>query len=376
MFPSLGVCSKCSDISYMLNTSCTPHSSDLNNETGCDINLPNNFALGGPTGLRTHLFAASTDYSPLIYGNYTEPLAVIQTIASYDTIFVTTNTTIYSWECVLTPCVLVYDDSSVFTSPQNSVSGFNAVPYSETVVSTQDNYTFGSTPPWNGPRIQHKNDSSQATITYQISQPAYLALKNYLGSLFNGYVTTDGNSMSYTSDNKTPPVQANPADAMQALHTDIINCYDVFANTITDPAVCSIQSAAQAMTVTIRNNYFNITNFTTHFIVGVTISTMPIVDVSWPWMIPVCGLWVLGAILSLGTVCKARHRNMSTLPLNPLTLVFLNVEHEGPEPEWWRSQETQRELAERTQVRLRVHDRRVSLAPASGSGDGASRRGS
>jgi hypothetical protein len=130
------------------------------------------------------------------------------------------------------------------------------------------------------------------------------------------------------------------------------------------------------MTVTIRNNYFNITNFTTHFIVGVTISTMPIVDVSWPWMIPVCGLWVLGAILSLGTVCKARHRNMSTLPLNPLTLVFLNVEHEGPEPEWWRSQETQRELAERTQVRLRVHDRRVSLAPASGSGDGASRRGS
>jgi hypothetical protein len=350
----------------MLNKTCTPNALDLNGQTGCDINLPNGFTLGGSDGSRNHLFAASTDYNPLIYGNYTQPLAVVQTISSYDTLFISSNTTVTSWECVLTPCVSVYSYSEVYSSPQDSQSGYNAVPYDELVSYTQDNYTFGASDyPWNGPTIEHKLHSSQNLTKYQLSQPAYLALKNYLGSLFNGYVTTDGKAMSYTGDNKTRPVQANSADAIQALSTDLNYCYDVFQNSITDPAVCSIQNAALAMTVTMRDNYFNYSDFSTYFKVGETFSPKPTVAVAWPWIIPVCTFWVLGMILTLGTLWKASRRNMSTLPLDPLTFIFLNVERDGPEQEWWRSDEMQHEVAERTQVRLRVRDHHVSFVPAS-----------
>ena len=90
-------------------------------------------------------------------------------------------------------------------------------------------------------------------------------------SLFNGFVTTDGKAVSFTSDNKTHAVQlVNTADVMQALSTDINYCYDVFQNPIYDPAVCSIQNAALAMTVVIRDNYFNYSDFSTYFRVGQT----------------------------------------------------------------------------------------------------------
>ena len=363
-YPSLGVCSKCADISHMLNKTCTPSPSDLNNQTGCDIKLPNGFTLGGAAGSRNHLLAASTDYPPLVYGNYTDPLVVVQTISSYDTLFVSSNTPVTSWECVLTPCVNVYDYSEVYSSPQDSQSGYNAVPYDEMVSYIQDNYTFSTSAfPWNGPTIEHWLHSDQTLTTYQFSQPAYLALKNYLLALFNGFVTTDGKAMSYTSDNKTRPVQVNTADVMQALSTDLNYCYDVFQNPIYDPAVCSIQNAALAMTVVVRDNYFNYSDFSTYFRVGQTYSPKPTVAVAWPWIIPVCTFWVLGLVLTLGTLWKAYRRNISTLPLDPLTFIFLNVEREGPEEEWWRSDEMQHEVAERTQVRLRVRDHRVSFVP-------------
>jgi hypothetical protein len=236
------------------------------------------------------------------------------------------------------------------------------------VSATWDNYTMSTDPfPWNGPKLEHWLHSDQTLTSYQMSMPAYTALKNYLQSLFNGFVTTDGKAMSFTSDNKTHPVQVNAADVMQALSTDIDYCYDVFQNPITDPSVCSIQNAALAMTVIVRDNYFNYSDFSTYFRVGQTYSPKPTVAVAWPWIIPVCTFWTLGLILTLGTIWKANRRNISTLPLDPLTFIFLNVEKQGPQEEWWRSDELQNEVAERTQVRLRVRDHGVSFVPGTRS---------
>jgi hypothetical protein len=132
-FSSLGICPKCASLSTKLDITCTPHANDLSNITGCDATLPNGFSLGGPSGSRTHLFAASTDYAPLIYGNYSNPLALIQTIASYNTFYVNSSTKIHAWECVLAPCVITYDYSEVFSSALDTQAGYNGSPYDEQV---------------------------------------------------------------------------------------------------------------------------------------------------------------------------------------------------------------------------------------------------
>jgi hypothetical protein len=177
---SLGICSKCADISSHLNKTCDAHSSDLNNATGCDIILPNGFAIGGPEGSRRHLLAASTDYTPLVYSNYSTPLAVIQVIAAYNSTFVSTSTPINATECVLTPCVINYNTSYLWSLPDMNTDGLLGVPFFETVESINDNYSFSTSAfPWNGPILQISPGGDQ-DINYQISQPTYSTLSSYL----------------------------------------------------------------------------------------------------------------------------------------------------------------------------------------------------
>src|ERR1051326_5280549 len=121
-YSSLGICSRCADISSQLNWTCEPHLADLNNDTGCDISLPNGLALGGPEGRRDHVFASGTGYPPLVYGNYTEPLATIHSIATYGDLFVDSSSAVNASECVLVPCVIRYNYSVLISSPELRVT--------------------------------------------------------------------------------------------------------------------------------------------------------------------------------------------------------------------------------------------------------------
>jgi hypothetical protein len=365
-YSSLGVCSKCADISTKLNISCTAHAADLDNATGCDMSLANGFALGGPEGRRNHLLATSTDYPPLVYGNYTNPLAIIQTIAAYNTQFVNQSTSIKATECVISPCIINYDASILSITPNLTRSGFSGIPFYDIVDSIIDNYKLNtSEPPWNGPTLQLTGDVVQGRPSaYQMSQPVFTALKYYLQAIFNGYVVTDGNSSSYSGDNITRPIQANSADAMQALYNPIESCYDRFWSPIYYPAACSIETTSWAITTTIRNRWWNVTDFSTNFAIGQTWSPITIVGVSWLWIIPVIGMWLLCVILSLVALWRSRRAGVQGMALNPLTFIFLNLEDNANQEstaEWWNSEDARKEIAEQTQVRLRFQDRKVSL---------------
>jgi hypothetical protein len=362
---SLGICSKCADISSKLNKTCNAHASDLNNATGCDVALPNGFNLGGPEGSRRNLLAASTDYSPLVYNNYSRPLSIIQVIAAYNTLFVNTSTHINATECVLTPCVINYNISYLWTSPTSRVDGFFGIPFWEIVESTNDNYSFStSAPPWNGPTLQIGADDNQR-INYQMSQPSYSTLSYYLQALFNGYVITNGTSVSYQSDNKTRPVPGDAADAMQALYAPIESCSDIFFNPIYDPASCTIQWGAWAMTTVIRNTYWQDLGLNTYFTAGETYLPLQLVRVSWPWIIPIGLLWMFCVILSVYTMWKIRRVGIHGMALNPLTFLFLNLEDNGdPIPPWWHSGDEMKKVAAQLPVRLKVTDRKASLVQA------------
>jgi hypothetical protein len=366
-YSSLGICNKCSDISKKLTISCNSHASDLNNVTGCDISLPNGFALGGPEGRRNHVLAASTSFAPLVYGNYSAPLAIIQTIAGYNTLFVNKSTSINASECVITPCIINYNQSILSTTPDLATYGYNGIPFYEYVDSIIDNYSFNvSAFPWNGPNLKLTGDTAKGRPSaYQMSEPDFTALKYYLQSVFSGYVITDGTSLSYSGDNVTRPVSTNSADAMQALYLPFpYGCYDRFGNTMYDSAVCTIEMASWAMTTNIRSNLFNSTDFNTNFAIGQTLLPISIIDVSWLWIIPVIALWLFCTILALATLWRSHRAGVQGMALNPLTFIFLNLENQHPLPEWWKSENARKELAEQTQVRLSFKNHKASLVQA------------
>jgi hypothetical protein len=373
-YSSLGVCSKCADVSSKLIKSCTPKAMDLNNATGCDISLPNGFALGGLEGARNHIMAVSTTHKPIVYNNYTNPLVTIQVIASYDTFFVNATTPINATECVLTPCMINYMESFSEHSGEDAELGFNGPNFLERVDSTYDNYTYGvGTYPWNGTTIENNADTSRPSA-YQVSYPAFTAMVNYLESIFNGYVLTyDGRSWVYSGDNITRAVFSNPADAMHALHSPVGICYDPFLNAIYDPAACSIQMAALGMTMSIRNNLFSPIDFNTNFAIGQTYTDTQIILVAWHWIIPVAAIWLLCVILSAVTIWKAQRKAVG-MGMNPLTYLFLNLEDDPTMPQarqWWRSDDETKKLADKLQVQLQLKDQRMTLVPVDAAAEPA-----
>jgi hypothetical protein len=308
--------------------------------------------------------AVSTAYQPLVYDNYSDPLAIIQSIGAYDTLFVNSSTPINASECVLFPCVLNYNVSLTWDAPELSKSGFNGVPYFELVDSINDAYTFNtSASPWNGPTINTRSDGTRNNPTvYRMSQPAYLTLKYYLTSLFNGFVTSDGKNLLYSSDNQTRPVSASAEDAMQAMYATQ-NCIDVFGNSIWDPVMCSITNAAVAMTKSIRDESFNFQNFSIYSATGVTLFPKPTVIVAWLWIVPVIAIWLLSAILLVGTIWKTRRADIMGMGLNPLALIFLGFEGDKMQEavkEWWNSGKLVKK-AEQTNARLMFTDGKALL---------------
>jgi hypothetical protein len=90
--------------------------------------LPNGFSLGGPEGRRNHPLAASTDYAPMVYGNYTASLTVVQAIGrNDDTLFVNQSTPMIAFECILIPCIIDYNLSLVVNAPDFAKFGANIV---------------------------------------------------------------------------------------------------------------------------------------------------------------------------------------------------------------------------------------------------------
>jgi hypothetical protein len=140
-YPFHGVCSRCANIMTRLNKNCYGHAANLNNVTGCDVTLPNGFSLSGLQSRRDHLTAVSTDYAPLIYGNYSDSLAVIQAIDTLDDMFfVNQSTPLHALECVMISCVIKYSESGVLNSKLFAKYGVNIINYYENADKIYNNF--------------------------------------------------------------------------------------------------------------------------------------------------------------------------------------------------------------------------------------------
>jgi hypothetical protein len=152
---------------------------------------------------------------------------------------------------------------------------------------------------------------------------------------------------------------------MQALRAPIETCSDMFNNDIVDPAVCSISDVALAITQTIRSQYFNFTDFSVPFAIGQTYAAKPTVEVGWPWIIPVGTLWILGLILTLGTMWKAHGLPDTNMSLNPLNFILVDFDYDqaaGSAPELTTDEQVE-EFADQTRVRLQLKNRKMSIIP-------------
>jgi hypothetical protein len=230
-----------------------------------------------------------------------------------------------------------------------------------------DNYTFNNSSfPWNGPTIDIPPNSTRHDPTYyQMSQPAFLALSSYLKALLSGFVTSNGNDTYYfQSDDSYHPVQADAADAMQAIYTPFLGgCLDVFGNILWDSNICSITTAAMAMTASIRDNSYTQFDFSTYAATGSTYSPKVVIKVKWLWIIPTVAVWLLGVILFLGVIWKTRQTRVRTWRENPLAVIFLGIGDKELEEVkgYGLSEDGLKKKAEQLHVRLHFTDTQAKL---------------
>jgi hypothetical protein len=366
-YSSLGVCSRCSDLTSKLTKNCVPRPGiDPPGVTGCDVSLPNGFNLGGVGGSRYNLMAMNTSFQPLVYTNYTTPIAVVQSITAYDTFFVNSTTPINASECALVPCVLKYTNSATNSSAALKAGGYNGIFFVEYADTIWDSYTFDSNQqsPLNGPTINVPLNTSRNDPTkFSMDQGTYLGLKYYTNALLNGFVRGDiTENLSFLSDNRTQNVTASPQDAMQAIYQPCSG-FDVFGNPVSDWAACAMTFLAGGMTKTIRDNSFDLT---TNSAIGDTYVGQQVVTVSWIWIIPAVGLWLLSTTTLIGTAWKTRRTRVKIWRGNPLALVFLGLGRKELEEvkQHGLTEDGLVKKAEALKVQLRFTDRQAELVHA------------
>lgn len=328
-YSTLGVCSRCADITSKLEKTCNVMTfPGLNNATGCDVSLPNGFSLSGSGQQLNRVFAASANYDSLVYSNYTAALAHVQTIGrGDDSPLISQSTPMRALECVLFPCVIDFKNSTVYNSPDFAKYGANAVSYDECAERILDNFTLG-----NGSTTSLSSSQAHGgPEIYGMSANAHKALSGYLKSMFNGFETKDftyGDPNGTYANNQTRTVKMDTRPVIQSLLALPMRgfCYDIFNNQLNDSISCTMQDTARAMTKVIRDYQFNATSFDQYATIGVTYTMLPTVEVAWLWLVPIGMLWTMCAILTLGTMRKARREGAGGMALNPINLLFANVE--------------------------------------------------
>jgi hypothetical protein len=219
-----------------------------------------------------------------------------------------------------------------------------------------DNYTFDNSAaaPWNGPTISLPGLSPNV---FKIANDSYTGLKYYLDALLNGFAYVDTNQVvQFRSDGKTRGVVAGTADAMQAIYQIIPDsCLDVFGNTLWGWNQCAAVSIGLAMTKAIRDNSFDVADFSSSYVVGTTWITEQIVDVNWLWLLPIGAIWFFAALLLAFTIYQTSRAELKTWGLNSLALMFISFTGSELDSvrEYGMSTEGLQKKAEKIHVQLR-----------------------
>ena len=212
-YPSLAIGVHCSDLTSQLVQTCSNGTNtDPLMGAACDYALPNGMTLG--VDGRTVL-AVNASRDPLVYTNYTSPLAVIQAIGSFNAEYVNASAPITAVECVMFPAIKKYISAvgSWYTEPWYAAHGNgngDAVgplntpdQYFEEMISMFEEYIYVPadnnsidagyflTPPKTD---QLDNYLLGVENTFRMSNQAAVSLRSYLPILLQGTVRRQNDS--------------------------------------------------------------------------------------------------------------------------------------------------------------------------------------
>ncbi|KAJ5504971.1 hypothetical protein N7463_007845 [Penicillium fimorum] len=307
---SLGVRALCSNVTLDLKTNC--------NESYHWIMVSASGASAQPMGMRTIDGGVGTAYPNSTFPVIQYILAMGsndgQTEGGAISTKIGNNTQFIATECVLQPLVQSFQAPVVMGVYQEKQLA------EWTVLNAS--YRVGFTPHWNecfGMENGH---------TFSIGFETFNAIRNFLISLFSGYVAAASDTFSFQQ--WSPGGQYATTDALEAIfYNDFTttNCQD------NDQLTCAMNNVTAAMSKTFRDSAFTNTNDIhyqptsaneANITVGHTKISVSFVVIHWEWLVLPVLVWVLGALSCLGTAWRTHQAQIQTWMNSVLPIAFLH----------------------------------------------------
>ncbi|MCJ1468708.1 hypothetical protein MMC07_007338 [Pseudocyphellaria aurata] len=264
-FPSLGVCSRCVNVTSYMEKSC--------NQTGCyRLSLPNGPTL---TGLGGQINSSLSNISPSLKDTYA---SVVQ-FASLISKGANQSEDAHATECAIWYCV------------QNYTASVDEGKPSQTVISSWRNDSArlsDSSDLYYRPPGSMANDPNG---TFKVAHWAARAMNEFLSEIFTGSGGINNSGSAFFS-----------SDVMQALYS-------------TDNVTVRVNNLAISMTNNIREQNHSP-------VMGTTWQTETYIHVRWRWFIFPSALLILSLLFLLGAIVETSYREVMIWKSNNVALLF------------------------------------------------------
>jgi len=341
-YNTLAVGIHCADLTSELTQTCL-NGTNFDPDLGapCNYKLSNGLNLGADDG--HNVFAVNLSRTSIKYSNYSNPLAVVQTIGAFYNEYINASAKVSASECVLFPAIKQLNSSvgqwymnNIDSNAQVSTGEFTGDSYIEQTIDLYDNYTYVPAPdsrPTAGYFLSSpKHPGINGQTTYWMSNRAIVGVQSYMKSLFQGFVRANGtDNFTYIAENNG----GGQSDPLQLLldpsATTSCRDYTFFGNFNDSTSVqCTMESISIALTLWMRNSqmvslipgdqaaFLNAT-------VGQTIAPVTQIDVTWWWLILPIIIWLCSVAMLIGTAYKTRKARVHTWRTSPLAMVFLQL---------------------------------------------------
>jgi hypothetical protein len=307
----------------------------------CNYRLPNGMNLGSDDG--HNVLAVNLSRTSIKYTNYSNPIAVVQTIGAFYNEYINASAKVLASECVLFPSIKELDSSvgqwyldNVDSNAQVASGLFTGEQYVEQTVSEYDDYTYTAAPdnaPGGGYFLENaKHPGINGQTSYRISNRAIVAVQRYLKTILQGFVRANGKeNFTYIAEENA----GSQSDILQFLMSGAAgaNCHDfTFFGAFDGPASiqCTMESISIALTLWMRNDqmvslipgeFAAYRNATT----GQTIAPITQINVTWWWITLPIVIWLCSVVMLIGTAYKTRKARVYNWRTNPLAMVFMQL---------------------------------------------------
>jgi hypothetical protein len=379
-YSTLAVCERCADLSDKLTQTCqNGTAADSTLGAPCDYTLPNGMHLGADGHT---VMAVNASRDAIFYTNYTNPLAIIQTVRlSGEATFANAENVAFASECALVPCIKTFNSSvGAWAQSQRakiSPDDMHGSPtdtldyYVEYEGAIYDKFDFDAA---TGISLSPPEDLSVGIngSVYHISTAVFESLQTYIRELLQGSVVANGSDFSYISELKT-----GSSDAMELVHNNVgsqCGSYYEFPDSMGN-LECTVRNIAQAATLAMRATQWLPISYATYtrglpdIVSGSQTAPFTKVIVTWGWIALPIFIWLLSATMLLGTAWKTRKTGVRTWRTNPLALVFLELGRDEMKQGQKEHPMTEKGLAKRAEdlkVQLRVTGDEAVLENKSG----------